>query len=377
MTGRRALVVFSLEPWDEVWRRNQYLVDGLLRADPALRVLFVEPARDLLHAALHGHPVRRGRGLRVASGYGGRLGLFEPSKWMPRLAGPTADALLRRAVHGAAQRHGADDGVVWVNDPGWAHYLRRGRTEALYDVTDDWTAAHRSRRQHHHIVRNEDALLQLCREVVVCSVGLQERIGQRRSVRLIPNAVDVARYRAACERPSDLPPGRTAVYAGTLHEDRLDVALAARTAERLREAGATFVLVGPDALGAAHTARLVASGAQLLGARPFAQVPAYLQHASALVVPHVVDGFTDSLDPLKLYEYRAVGRPIVSTPVAGFRSLNEPGVVAVSPPEFADAVVAAVTADSATRERPEVPDWSERAAAMGEVVDRLLSARSR
>ena len=43
------LVVLSLEAWDEVWRRNQHLVAGLLRADPALRVLFVEPAVDPLH----------------------------------------------------------------------------------------------------------------------------------------------------------------------------------------------------------------------------------------------------------------------------------------------------------------------------------------
>ncbi len=41
----------------------------------------------------------------------------------------------------------------------------------------------------------------------------------------------------------------------------------------------------------------------LLGARPSADVPAYLQHADVLVVPHIVTPFTDSLDPIKLYEY--------------------------------------------------------------------------
>ncbi|WP_284293569.1 hypothetical protein [Luteimicrobium album] len=47
-----SLVVVSLEPWDEVWRRNQYLVSELLRADPTLHVLFVEPPSDLAYAAL-------------------------------------------------------------------------------------------------------------------------------------------------------------------------------------------------------------------------------------------------------------------------------------------------------------------------------------
>ena len=42
------LVVCSLEPWDEIWRRNQFFVDALLRRKPALRVLFVEPSADVL-----------------------------------------------------------------------------------------------------------------------------------------------------------------------------------------------------------------------------------------------------------------------------------------------------------------------------------------
>ena len=43
------LVVCSLEAWDDVWRRNQFFVRELLAADPDLRVLFVEPAFDVVH----------------------------------------------------------------------------------------------------------------------------------------------------------------------------------------------------------------------------------------------------------------------------------------------------------------------------------------
>ena len=79
------------------------------------------------------------------------------------------------------------------------------------------------------------------------------------------------------------------------------------------------MLLGPDALEAAQRGALEDAGVVLLGARPSVEVPAYLQHADVLVVPHVVTPFTDSLDPIKLYEYQAAGRPVVSTPVAGFR----------------------------------------------------------
>ncbi len=47
-TPLHELVVCSLESWDEVWRRNQFLADALLYRFPALRVLFVEPPADVL-----------------------------------------------------------------------------------------------------------------------------------------------------------------------------------------------------------------------------------------------------------------------------------------------------------------------------------------
>ena len=60
----------------------------------------------------------------------------------------------------------------------------------------------------------------------------------------------------------------------------------------------------------------------LLGPREHTAVPAYLTNADVLVVPHVVTPFTDSLDPIKVYEYLAAARPVVSTPVAGFREVG-------------------------------------------------------
>ena len=120
-----------------------------------------------------------------------------------------------------------------------------------------------------------------------------------------------------------------AVYVGTLHEDRLDVDLVDQVASALPEV--SFVFVGPDALEPAASSRLAANkNVELLGARRHADVPAYLQHADVIVVPHVVSSFTESLDPIKAYECLAVGRPTVATPIAGFRGLPTPVRVADS-----------------------------------------------
>ncbi len=367
----RPLVVCSLEAWDEVWRRNQFLVAGLLAGDPDLEVLFVEPSRDPLHDAVSRRRAGRGRGLRTVRDVGdGRLRLLELTKWVPRVAGPAADGLLRRDLRRRVAALGWTAPTLWVNDPGWAGLVTETGWPAMYDVTDDWLEAVRSRREHERLVRNEAVLMRHCREVVVCSPALERAKGAVRPVRLVPNAVDVDRFRAPTVRPGDLPEGPTAVYVGTLHEDRLDVDLVARTGAALAAVGAgTLVLVGPDALSASNSARLRAQpGVRVLGPRANAAVPAYLQHADVLVVPHVVDDFTDSLDPIKLYEYRAVGRPVVSTPVAGFRSVGGGGLLLRDGEGFVDAIRTALVGVRVASVVVDVPDWTSRVEALGAVL---------
>lgn len=366
------MIVFSLEAWDQVWRRNQYLIDGLLRDNPALRVLFVEPSRDVLHDRLHGRAFSRGAGLRTAPGYEGRLFLLQATKLVPRMAGGWADASLRRQIRAAADRLGMTRPVLWVNDANGAGMVRSSGWPSVYDITDDWLAAARPARELRRLRRNEDVLMRECAEVVVCSPGLQRSRGAIRAVTLIPNAVDVERYRRTRPRPDDLPGGRTAVYVGTLHEDRLDVSLLLDTADRLREVDGIVVLVGPNALSASSRRALEAKDVRQLGARPSETVPGYLQHATALIVPHIVDAFTDSLDPIKLYEYRAAGRPVVSTPVAGFRDVT--GVTVAEPADFPRAVAAEVLAGRGSIVTDDVPDWSDRVADMAEVIRRLRRA---
>ena len=219
--------------------------------------------------------------------------------------------------------------VLWVNDPAAAELLRQSGWPALYDITDDWLTADRSSRERERVVDDETYLLQHCQEVVVCSPRLLET-KHARHVTLIPNAVDVDAYRAELPRPADLPSGPVVLYLGTLHRDRLDVEL---TAELARSLGnqARVVLVGPVALDHDDQALLSSAGALLLGPREHTTVPAYLTNADVLVVPHVVTPFTDSLDPIKVYEYLAAARPVVSTPVAGFREVGRMSTCASCP----------------------------------------------
>lgn len=373
MPQLRELVVVSLEPWDGVWRRNQHLISGLLRRHEDLRVLFVTPPHDPLHALTRGRRPTWGQGVVQIPARPdvphGRLWSFEPTKLLPRRVDPGSDRRWANQVRKAAAALGLHNPILWVNDPVGAELLPHTGWRSIYDITDDWLMAPRGARELARLRRLEAKLMQYCEHVVVCSPRLAEDKGEIRDVHLVPNAVDTVSYQKGYERPPDLPAGPTAVYVGTLHRDRLDVELCVELSERLHP-DSTLVFVGPSALSREDEDLLVSAGALLLGPRISSQVPAYLQHADVLVVPHVVTPFTESLDPIKAYEYSAAGRPVISTPVAGFRDLDR--VTCEVGSAFVESVQRQVAPRLPTASNPSAADWSDRVLAIEKVLLSLV-----
>ncbi len=382
------MVVCSLEPTGPTRRRIQILVDELVALDPSLRVLFVEPAVDVPQRLARRQVAGLGRP-RLTS-VSPQLAVLRPRKWLPRLVGPFADWSLSHQVERAVRRLDLDEPILWLNDAGYARWAVGTGWAVLYDVTDDWLLASMPRRVLTRLRRDEELLLDRADAVVVCSPELARTKGRRRAVDLVPNAVDVTRFRRPSPRPGDLPGPPTAVYVGTLHRDRLDLPLLDELASALPDV--SVVLVGPSNLGRADTDELCRHpNVSLLGARPYDDVPAYFQHADVVVVPHLVNPFTETLDPIKAYECLAAGRPTVTTPVAGFRELGAP-ITLADRSEFVGAVRRAVAAPPGAAEvgppspRPPgtlqhpapdaaIPTWTDRARAMARLIEQARVSR--
>ena len=384
---RHPVVVCSLERRGPVRRRIQLLVDELLSIDPAMEVLYVEPALDVVHALAAGEARTvlaslRDREVTEDAVGSPRLRVIRPRKWLPRVLDGRADERLARQVVQAARWWSMEEPLLWINDAHYAPLLDMVGWPSLYDVTDDWLHSSMTPREARRLEAADRLLVDRCDAVVVCSPDLARTRGSHRHVELVPNAVDVELFRRAQPRPRDLPSGDVVLYAGTLHEDRLDVDLCAELSDALP--GVALVLLGPDSLQASSRARLMSRpNVHLLGPRPYADVPAYLQHADVVVVPHVVTPFTESLDPIKYYECLAVGRPTVATPVAGFRDAGWP-IVTADRSEYVEAVRAALGAqrggpgsdaqgvggaDGVERPRAvDVPTWRQRAVDFSAVV---------
>jgi len=103
---------------------------------------------------------------------------------------------------------------------------------------------------------------------------------------------------------------------------------------------AHFVFVGPgDNEGRLASLRALPN-ATVLGWRPYEQVPAYVQAFTACWVPFAQSAVGRSANPVKVYEYLSLGKPVVTTPVADADGFG--GVVPVA--RDADEMVARLQA---------------------------------
>jgi glycosyltransferase involved in cell wall biosynthesis len=188
--------------------------------------------------------------------------------------------------------------------------------------------------------------------VMATSQPLAARLRQHGAARpiVIENGAEVAHFSRPAARPSEYDAGNRTrvVYAGAI-DFRFDVPLVMRLAAARPDI--EFVIIGSGS----HIAALAASplrNMRLLGARPYASLPGYLQHATVALLPLNDHPANAGRSPMKLYEYAAAGLPVLAT------RTDELARRATSFVRFIDPGEPERSLDALLSERP-VPDPAE------------------
>ena len=323
------LIFISMEDWDEVWRRNQFLCAELARRFPDMKILFVGTPRNVTYHLRRGTlGDLRAKATWTVPGFPNitvtrALKLFPESLAIGRKLN---DLTTRLHVRHMAKRLGLKNPLLWLNPHSALHTAgRMNESVVVYDITDDWAAAPSNTEwQRELIIKQDRALCARADLVVVCSEALEKsRLGKCKRLLLLPNGVDSDHYAAVrnAAKASQWP-RPVFGYTGTLHSDRLDVELVKGLARAFPQG--TVLLVGPDHLDVeAHKSLAEEKNIRLLGRKPYSEIPNVMAQFDVCIVPHVETEFTNSLNPIKLWEYLAAGKPIVSSNVAGFRNYSD------------------------------------------------------
>jgi glycosyltransferase involved in cell wall biosynthesis len=253
--------------------------------------------------------------------------------------------------------------VAYVFHPSFLRYVDSMQADFLvyhaydaYSLTRGWTKAHE---------RWQAELVQRANLVVGASQSILDLLppceGKSRE---LTNGADFTAFAdgPATPCPADLaeiPPPRIC-YAGAVNA-KVDVELILELARRHRQWN--WVILGEDLLSnpKGEAAALLAGERQawktaralpnvhFLGLRPLQQVPSYVGHAdvNVMIYRSSTEGWWSHGSPLKMYEYLAVGKPVVSASLPTVTPYSNVIALADSLEEWETAISAALAGGGA------------------------------
>jgi len=369
--------------------RDGHLIREFLHNDRIMGVHILNRPLSLAEAALRGRLKEVGvRGLfmtrTIATEPDARLSVtqvtlphvFRPLRerrdyWATALASSSAQAVVATGLKRPAT-------VLLLSNPLAFPLLKvvpRG-TVVAFDAIDDWLNHPEIRDSRGRIEEGYSRILERADVVVTNAEVMQSRLKQRgaKEVHLVRNGV----RSDWLQQPPWLPPSGPIVlgYAGKLAK-RIDVG----TLCDIAEAHPTWriELAGP-VLDSAWIAPLRGfANVVWLGDRPHDELPSLFRRWHVGLIPHNVGKLENGGHPIKLYEYLAIGVPVVTTPIGGVDVLGPIPFIAKSGASFLKAVEEALapeqtSPDAVSRRRAAVRDWTWTRAA-DQLIDLFENAR--
>ena len=204
----------------------------------------------------------------------------------------------------------------------------------VFDAIDNWLFHPQMKDKeliktnYHYVETHADLILTV-------SEALKSTFVKASNVQWQPNGVDVEYFKQAFNNSegSDLCVG----YVGKI-QNRVDFDLVEACLKEVPYARFTFL--GPVYSQQERVKKLTDtySNVEFMGDIHYSKLPEKLKNFSVAIIPHKIDDFTNSMNPLKLYEYLAAGKQVVTTSVAGADGISPFVYIAKDEQEFINLI---------------------------------------
>ncbi len=238
----------------------------------------------------------------------------------------------------------------------------------VFDAVDNWIEHSAYHKIKDRLKLNYDVIKNRADVIFTTSKEMVNYFNRTEGVYYIPNGVQWQMFKnppKIISRDIATLPKPIIGYVGILQQDRIDTDLIHYLASNNPKK--TFVFVGP--VWSNFRRKLMGKVGHLenvrfLGRKHYWEIPAYVSQFDVAIIPHLLNEFGKHTSLLKMMEYLAAGKPVVSTPTSGTDAFKKVVKLASTPEQFNKAIISSLSKDSegAHQQRQEVAwhySWTE------------------
>jgi glycosyltransferase involved in cell wall biosynthesis len=250
---------------------------------------------------------------------------------------------LRSAMH----KLGFKKPIIWLSKPEMSHFIGSFDEKLIvYHVVDEYSAYENSDTVTRENVRiSEKKMMRRSDLVIVVSQKLyQTKSKYNEHTYIVPNGVDYTAYSKVLtnntQMPNDISQLQKPIigYSGLI-SSRLDLDLIKYIAKSRSEWTLVFIGAVND-IGCRDDLNRIRemSNVYFLGNKKIDLVPHYVKVFDVCIIPYESNEQTQNLSPLKLYDFMAMGKEIVTTDFPAAQQFKELIYIANSKVGFIDCV---------------------------------------
>ncbi|MDP2683867.1 MAG: glycosyltransferase [bacterium] len=241
---------------------------------------------------------------------------------------------------------------IWCFNPFIKKYDVQKNIIKYFYTIDDWKENKVFKKYSEFLKKRYQTIPNQSKIIFINNQSLKEKLyDHQKNIYFIPNGVDAEYYKNFDQTSEEIKKeinnkiGSETYpiigYMGVISTDRVNFELC----EYLIKSNPNFLFIFAGPVLAGFDSSLLMSkykNVKFIGTVYYQQLPYLFSKYNVCIIPHKLSEFVQSMDPKKLYEYLAAGKPIVTTPVSGTEKFQDSIYIANSNKEFSHYIQTAI-----------------------------------
>jgi glycosyltransferase involved in cell wall biosynthesis len=340
------IICISSSYWDFPWGSKQEIMSRLSRGN---RVLFIEYQSSALHLFRYSlirkrYINRQGRINKINK----NLYVYSPLPNLPfgnyyAFINRINQWFLKQMLKPILNELQFKNPILWLNNPCSFELIGKiNLKKIIYHCIDDFVAEKKNQRRQRTMLAFENQLIERADIIFASSRALYDRhIRINTNTYLLPSGVDERFIKQGLENKtirlpediSSIPNPRIGVLG--LFGEKLDTQLIEYIAGLKQDW--SIILIGPVLLRKILNLSKY-KNVYFLGMKNKEEIPLYIRALDVCLIPYKLNDFTKAVSPLKLFEYLALGKPVVATTLPDLEEYNGLIKIAAAKEDFARCI---------------------------------------